>query len=54
MILSKFIRYGRYSGKLYAFTNWDPETNRVWSDDIQNKKNEPDGRWVNMDNVRWK
>lgn len=54
MILSKFIRYGRYSGKLYVFTNWDPETNMVWSDDIPNKKNEPDGRWVNMDNVRWK
>ena len=29
MIINKFIRWGRYSGKRYAFADWDPATNRV-------------------------
>ena len=63
MIIEKFLRVGKYGGKKYTFTNYDPETHRAWSDDIPNKgkvkgedgktTNLPDGRWVDSDKVRW-
>lgn len=54
MILEKFCKYGKVGGKMYCFTNWNPETNQVWSDELPSKiKDEPDGRWINMDSVRW-
>lgn len=49
----KIGRAGKYRGKEYIFTHRDPDTERVWSDDIDNGKNAPPGRWVNPEEVKW-
>lgn len=52
-LLSKFIRKGMYRGHVYVFTHWNPSTNEVWSDDIENGPKVPDGAWVRQESVKW-
>lgn len=40
-----FYRRGYYKGALCEFTNRNPKTGEVWSDDI--------GHWVSSDSVKW-
>ena len=42
-----------YAGKVYEFTHWDPESNKMWSDDVPNGPKIPDGRWVKTDRIKW-
>lgn len=64
MILEKFIRTGRYSGKLCNFSHYNPANGLVWSDDIEvieeyiddkgkTKHRKLYGKWVSSDKVIW-
>ena len=52
-VKQEFRRRGMYAGKVYEFTHWDPESNKMWSDDVPNGPKIPDGRWVKTDRIKW-
>ena len=65
MIRQKFIRKGRFSGKMCEFTHYNPADGKIWSDDIevvetfidektgQKKKRKTFGKWVDSEGVVW-
>ena len=57
-----FGRYGEVGGRICYFTNLNPKTNAVWSDDLDGYAPKPGndkrmtqckGAWVRKDKVKW-
>ena len=65
MIKQKFLRKGRYGGKMCTFTHYDPSNGLIWSDEVEvtefyidektgkERKRKTFGKWVDSDGVVW-
>ena len=51
--MTKYGRKGRWKGKEYFFTHYDPQMHMVYSPDIKSFVDNMYGMWVSIDNVEW-